>query len=206
MRHSASCYILCLTLSGCAADISKPAPVAPAQPAEPPLRIAVAGQAGVQSVSASTLGVKLMTQDEVRTCASTLATVIDNTEAFRNRDQTLKRDREQLANIDKQLETDKAKVNMTSAKQVNAWNARLQQLHEDIRRFNARVNDYNAAVLASNQLNNRFNLGCAERPYRVDDLDILSEKERKALESGAKAFDLPTYSDDPGGNPSWLSP
>ncbi len=201
MRNHSAVMAIAVIVTGCAGpQPSKPFP----QPKE---ELAVAGAAGRQGAGASKLGVKAMTQQELRTCAATISTVGDLSRTLSSQNGALKTDKAKISADEKQLQLDRSKVDESSSKQVESFNARLNALHDVMRSFNKRVDEYNASVQQANQLNNSFNVSCANRPYRVRDLSVLSESEKLAMESGASSFDLPVYSDEPvpeSADPPWL--
>ena len=95
------------------------------------------------------------------------------------------------------MELARTKIDLTSKKQVDAYNKQLESVREQMRTFNRDVDDFNQSILDVNRFNAEFNVNCVNRPYRVADLTVLTEKERLLMEKGAQPFDLPVYSEEP---------
>ncbi len=138
-----------------------------------------------------------MTAEEIRACAAFLTEADDISSTLSKQSDALQATRARLSAEEKQVDQDRKFVDARAEKQVKAFNARVQSMHDSVRSFNQSIDEYNASVQRANSLQRSFNVECADRPYRLADLMALSAKERAAMKTGSTPFDLPVYSDKP---------
>jgi len=168
--------------------------------------IAYAGKAAVNSSSISNVGVKVMNPQELSECAQTLISAADGSQRLRTQNETLRNKKLEFNRRENLLESKRRTVDLRSKKQVDDYNKQLSDIRQEMHSFNQSVEEYNRNIQDINNLNNKFNVQCANRPYRTIDLAILSQREKLLMEKGATPFDLPVYSDDPTSqhlDPSW---
>lgn len=136
-------------------------------------------------------GVRAMNFQELTEC-STL--VVEKTEKEYQLDIDNKRlsvAKQEIQQTSESLEIDRKKVNLSSTKQVNAFNARNHKNIDAIKKMNASVDKYNAITTELRVLTNKFNTICANRPYRQSEVNLLSVKLRQAIESHSNKSDIP---------------
>ncbi len=182
---------IALVIAGCATEPSDgTSPLAGDE-------VAYARAAGRQDTRSQRAGVKTMTAEEIRAWAGFLTEADDISSTLSKQSDALQATRARLSAEEKQVDHDRKLVDARAEKQVKAFNARVQSMHDSVRSFNRSIDEYNASVQRANSLQRSFNVQCADRPYRLADLMALSAKERAAMKTGSTPFDLPVYSDKP---------
>jgi hypothetical protein len=103
------------------------------------------------------------------------------------------------AELDKQslaLGAERLKVNVTSTKQVDDFNKRLNQHRILISQYNDRTQAHNSKASALIIRTNDFNTFCANRSYRQSDFNRLPAELNAAIASNSEISDIPLTEED----------
>lgn len=147
------------------------------------------GSSGAPHGSAA--GVKAMSVEQITNCAKRVKGLQEDTARLTTQDARMKGQKASIEAAQKAIEADRSRVNIKNAKQVEAFNRRVEQNLEAIRRLNADVADVNTWVSAHGILINDYKVSCVQRPYRKSDLALLPSDLRAAMESVSASTDIP---------------
>lgn len=147
------------------------------------------GSTGAPGGSAA--GVKAMSIDEITNCARRVKGLQEDSARLTATDARMKQQKASIEAAQKAIEADRPRVNIKNAKQVAAFNQRVEKNLEAIRRLNADVADVNTWVSARGILINDYKVSCVQRPYRKSDLALLPSDLRAAMESVSASTDIP---------------
>ncbi|MFO1367417.1 MAG: hypothetical protein U1F46_00360 [Marinagarivorans sp.] len=159
--------------------------------------IAFVGAGDQPSSKNYTIAVKAMSQTELKTCGQLALAAHNDLSTLKFETRGLSDDRQAIKNAQIQIDTDRTTIDARNNAKIAAFNQRIKALHESISAFNQRMESHNSNVTTANRKVAQFNISCADRPYRVSDLIVLTEDEQNALAIYAKPFELPVYTQGP---------
>lgn len=180
--------LACGFLAGCAAELPSPEP---SQARQPDPDIVVMNGLGGRSLRSAVLGVKPMAFEELASCGTNLKTLRNDDARLKAADAELVATRAEIEARERAIETDRLLVNARNAKQVEAFNKRVEQYRADVILLNQRVQGLNTDIAALKVFANQLTVSCANRAYRKSDLVRLDPEVRAAIESSSTPIDVP---------------
>jgi hypothetical protein len=141
-------------------------------------------------------GVAAMTRGEIVDCAKLITNIEQKSVRLKSEHKQLEANRVRLEAFGRSLELDRARVNTHSAKDVAAFNRRMEDHQSQIRSQNSSVTSYNAEANAGIHLNNSFNTSCAGRAYRQSDLALVPADVRDVINRHSRTSDIPIISEE----------
>jgi hypothetical protein len=159
--------------------------------------IIVMPRSGEQTPTTTLAGVKPMTFDELRDCGAKIKNIHEIQAVLKADERSFRRRKIELEQRGKAIEAARATVNAKSKPAVDEFNARIVQHQNDIATFNRQLTTHVKEVGDSQQLNNEFNAGCANRAYRNSDLNRLPSEILAAIRDTSKASDIPLVEEPP---------
>lgn len=180
--------VACAILAGCAAELPNPEP---SQAPQPDPDIVVMNGLGGRSLRSAVLGVKPMAFEELASCGTNLKTLRNDDARLKAADAELVGTRAEIEARERVIETDRLLVNARNAKQVEAFNKRVEQYRADIIQLNQRIQGLNTDIAALKVFANQLTVSCANRAYRKSDLVRLDPEVRAAIEASSTPIDIP---------------
>jgi len=165
------------------------------KPVTPDPDIVVMQGLGTKPNSSSIMGVKPMSFSELSACATKIDHIQKASTQLKIEQDRLAVWKEKLDKQNKALESDRTKIDNKILKQVQDFNARIEQNRTSVVQYNTDVSSLNDQSSALTLESNEFNTGCANRSYRQSDYLKLPSDIRTAIATKSEISDIPLIED-----------
>lgn len=194
---SCATLVLALALAGCA---SPPPPARPAvslnQPKHPVQDPQMRQESlNTQAEESAGSGVRGMNYEELLSCMKRKLALKTLDHQLSNGVAALTAQKKAISDAESGIESSRSKIDLTSQAAVDRFNKTVHAHHESVRTFNQSIDHYNAEIAKMKTQNQAFSVGCANRPFKVSDADLLPAELRAVSKENVSTFDLPVYFD-----------
>ena len=143
-------------------------------------------------------GVRGLTFEQFRQCMELKASIVHRNNMHSAASRTLKEQKNRIDAEERAMEEARGKILPGEESAVFAFNARVKKQRIKMQAFNQQIDAYNAEVKKTKTAGQSFSVGCADRPFRTNDIERLPPELQVVAKDGTEHFDLPAYfSDDP---------